>query len=87
MPEHKSCIKRLRQDNVRRVNNHFVKATIATLSKKIKKSELDKEQSISLLSEVFSKLDKAAKTGVIHKRTAARRKSRLQEFINKKFAE
>ncbi len=87
MPEHKSCIKRLRQDNVRRVRNHFVKATIATLSKKIRKDNLDKEQSMALLSEIFSKLDKAAKTKVIHKRTAARRKSRLQEFLNKKFAQ
>ncbi len=87
MPEHKSCMKRLRQDSSRRVKNHFVKSTIATLSKKIKKDELDKEQSATLLSDVFSKLDKAAKTGVIHKRTAARRKSRLQEFINKKFAQ
>ncbi len=87
MPEHKSCMKRLRQDSRRRVKNHFIKATIATISKKIKKGDLDKEQSMALLTEVFSKLDKAVKTGVIHKRTAARRKSRLQEFINKKFAQ
>ncbi len=87
MPEHKSCIKRLRQDSRRRVKNHFIKATIATISKKIKKGDLDKDQSMALLSQVFSKLDKAAKTKVIHKRTAARRKSRLQDFINKKFAQ
>ncbi len=87
MPEHKSCEKRLRQDKMRNARNHFVKSTISTLSKKIKKGNLDKEQSMAVLREVFSKLDKAAKTKVIHKRTADRRKSRLQEFINKKFAE
>ncbi len=87
MPEHKSCEKRLKQDKRRNARNHFVKATISTLSKKITKGNLDKEQCLAILREVFSKLDKAAKTSVIHKRTAARRKSRLQEFINKKFAE
>ena len=31
----------------------------------------------SLLSQVFSKLDKAAKKGIIHKNEACRKKSRL----------
>jgi small subunit ribosomal protein S20 len=40
----------------------------------------DKQQ---VLSELYSQLDKAAKKGVIHKRTASRRKARLAAALNK----
>ena len=36
-----------------------------------------------LLNDIYSQLDKAAKKGVIHKRTASRRKARVAAFVNK----
>jgi small subunit ribosomal protein S20 len=36
-----------------------------------------------MLNKLYSQLDKAAKKGVIHKRTASRRKARLAAFVNK----
>jgi len=86
MPNHKSCEKRLRQEKKRAARNHYVKATIKTLDKKLR-SDLPIEEKEKLLSEVYSKLDKAAKRNVIHKRTASRRKARLAAYFNEVKAE
>ena len=87
MPNHKSCEKRLRQEKKRAARNLFVKNTIKTLSKKMHNESISLEEKKALLQKVFSKLDKAAKVGVIHKRTASRRKSRLTKYYNKLLAE
>jgi len=85
MPNHKSCEKRLRQEAKRSAQNHYVKNTIKTLTKKMK-SDMSIEDKEKLLQEVYSKLDKAAKRHVIHKRTASRRKARLAAYFNKEKA-
>lgn len=82
MPNHKSCEKRLRQEEKRSARNHYVKMTIKTLSKKMH-SDLPLDEKEKLLSEVYSQLDRAAKKGVIHKRTASRRKARIAAYFNK----
>jgi len=82
MPNHKSCVKRLRQEKKRAARNHYVKKTINSLQKKMH-SELPLEELEQTLQEVYSELDKAAKKGVIHKRTASRRKGRLAAHFNK----
>jgi len=41
------------------------------------------ENRIEMLNKLYSQLDKAAKKGVIHKRTASRRKARLAAFVKK----
>ena len=81
MPNHKSCEKRLRQEKKRSARNNYVKMTIKTLSKKMR-SDMSLEEKEKLLSEVYSKLDKAAKSNIIHKRTASRRKARLAAYFN-----
>ncbi|PID27869.1 MAG: 30S ribosomal protein S20 [Candidatus Cloacimonadota bacterium] len=86
MPNHKSCEKRLRQDKKRHARNHFIKSTIKTLAKKIH-SDITLEEKEQLLHDIYAQLDKAAKKGVIHKRTASRRKSRLALYFNKVKAE
>jgi small subunit ribosomal protein S20 len=82
MPQHKSPRKRLKQNAKREARNNYVKKTIKTLAKKIH-SEMPIEEKKVMLSEVFSQLDKAAKRGVIHSRTASRRKSRIALYLNK----
>ncbi len=82
MPNSASPRKRLRQDKKRAARNNFVKSTINTLSKKMV-SDLPIEEKKQLLVELYSKLDKAAKKGVIHKRTASRRKARLAAYVKK----
>lgn len=54
-----------------------VKETKALLSAKDKKAVQD------MLSKAYKAIDKAVKTKLIKKNTAARKKSRLAKFINK----
>jgi small subunit ribosomal protein S20 len=85
MPQHKSPMKRMKTDKKREARNNYVTRTIKTLSKKIR-SEMPIEEKQKLLETIYSQLDKAAKKGVIHKRTASRRKSRLAQMLNKESA-
>lgn len=82
MPCHKSPIKRLRQNAKRAARNNYVKSTLKTLSKKMH-SDITLDEKKQLLEDVYSQLDKAAKKGIIHPRTASRRKSRLALYFNK----
>jgi small subunit ribosomal protein S20 len=41
------------------------------------------EEAESMAQQAFSALDKAAQKGVIHKNNAARRKSRLTDYLNR----
>ncbi len=86
MPQHKSPRKRMKTDKKRQARNNYVKRTIKTLAKQLK-VETTVEAHDEMLSKLYSQLDKAAKKGVIHKRTASRRKARLAEFVNKSKAE
>ncbi|MDZ4121967.1 MAG: 30S ribosomal protein S20, partial [Candidatus Cloacimonadaceae bacterium] len=82
MPQHKAPMKRMKTDKKRAARNNYVKRTLRTLSKKAH-SDLPAVEKNVLLNEIYSQLDKAAKKGVIHKRTASRRKSRLANWLNK----
>jgi len=75
-------MKRMKTDAKRAARNNYVKSTIRTLSKKIHNTSTDEEKD-KLLAELYSQLDKAAKKGVIHHRTASRRKARLADYVNK----
>ncbi len=85
MPNTESCRKRLRQDAIRRAKNHRVKHTIKSMTKKIR-SNMDVSEKESMMSDLYAKIDKAAKVGIIHKRTASRKKSRLMAVVNKEKA-
>ncbi len=65
--------------------NTAFKTSIKTAIKKVltvAKSE-DKAELNALLSKVYQLCDKAVSKGILHKNTAARRKSRLTKAINK----
>lgn len=82
MPQHKSPMKRMKTDKKRQARNNYVKRTIRTLSKQMN-TQPSVDEKETMLSQLYSQLDKAAKKGVIHKRTAARRKARLAAVLNK----
>lgn len=82
MPQHKSPLKRMGTDKKRQARNNFVKRTIRTLTKTMQTAG-STETREEYLNKLYSQLDKAAKKGVIHKRTASRRKARLAAFVNK----
>jgi small subunit ribosomal protein S20 len=79
----KSQIKRNRQNERRRVRNKSVRTALKTAAKKVRTAadggELEVAQDTARAAS--RALDKAASGGVIHKRTAARRKSRLARLV------
>ncbi len=82
MANSRSARKRVRASERKRLINQIAKTKFKTAVKKAiraaKNGEDDLEEKISL---AFSKIDKAAKIGAIHKNQAARRKSRLVKRI------
>lgn len=82
MPRTKSPMKRMKTDAKRRARNNYVKRTIRTLDKQLR-TDMPAEEKEAILNKIYSQLDKAAKKGVIHKRTASRRKARLAAYVNK----
>lgn len=81
MAKIKSAIKNARKSEKRHLQNQIKKSQFKTSVKKALVSAQKGEDASKLLSDAFSKLDKAAKTGAIHKNQAARRKSRLVKKI------
>jgi small subunit ribosomal protein S20 len=75
-----SVTKRARQALARRKSNSAVKSKMRKVVKKFKADGKSPE----LLSSAYSEIDTAARKGTIHKRTAARQKSRLAKALNKK---
>ncbi|HYH27484.1 MAG TPA: 30S ribosomal protein S20 [Actinomycetota bacterium] len=71
----KSQIKRNRQNEARRERNKAMRTRLKTEAKKVVAGS--GEDSASQLRSTSQLLDKAAAKGILHKRTAARRKSRL----------
>ncbi len=79
----KSQIKRIRQNEKRRLRNRYFKGRARTFEKKarlsIQKGSL--EEAIEATRLAVSALDKAAEKGILHKNNAARRKSRLMKRL------
>ncbi len=83
MANHKSAKKRAKQSQVRRLRNKSVKTTLKNLEKKIRiAKEEGSENKDELLRKTQSAIHKAAKKGIIHKKTASRKISRLFKFMN-----
>ena len=83
MPITQSAKKALRQNIRRRKRNLERKIALKAVIKQYKKliAEGKKEEAAKQLSQVYKKLDKAAKVNLIKKNKAARLKSRLSKLI------
>jgi len=80
----KSAIKRNRQNEKRRVRNAAVRSTVRT-SVKSARTAIEggqADQARAALLNTIQTLDKAVTKGIIHKNTAARKKSRLTRQLN-----
>ena len=81
----KSAKKRVLIAEANRVRNVAFKSSIKTATKKaleLATSE-DKEALNAAISKVYQLCDKAVSKGILHKNTAARKKSRLTLAVNK----
>jgi small subunit ribosomal protein S20 len=81
----KSQIKRNRQNERRRERNKAVKSALRTSTKKVHAAvaDGDAESATARQREAARALDKAASKGILHPRTAARKKSRLAKTANR----
>ncbi len=84
MPNIKGVAKRVITGERNKKDNALYKATmkkeIKALGKKIENKEKVLAKDLNMTNKA---IDKAAKKGIIHKKTAARRKSRLAKKTNK----
>lgn len=85
MPKIKSAKKALRQNKKRKIQNIKKKDAFKSIEKQIKKiiAGGNAKETKKLLPQLYKALDKAAKTNVIKKNTASRKKSRITKIINK----
>jgi len=81
MATHQSAIKRIRQNEKRRVHNKYYAKTARNAIKKLRNTENTKEAK-DLLPKVVSMLDKLAKRNIIHSNKAANFKSKLTRHVN-----
>ena len=83
MPNIKSAKKRVKVAAAKTAANKIVKSTLKTSLKKanaaIEANAADKEQAVRV---AIKKIDQASAKGILHKNTAARRKSNLAKRLN-----
>ena len=84
MANHKSAVKRARQNEIRRLRNKTTRTRVKSIVKEVRTSagEASSEGTKAILNTAQSVIDKASKKGVIHKRSAARKISRLTKLAN-----
>ena len=84
MANHKSALKRARQSEIRRMRNKSYRTRVNNVTKQVRLAdgESSGETITTKLNIAKSVIDIAAKKGIIHKKTAARKISRLSKFTN-----
>ena len=82
MANHKSSLKRIRQERARRLRNRYYGKTMRNAVKKLR-ALTNKEEAQKMYPAVIKIVDKQARRGLIHKNKANNLKSRLALHINK----
>jgi len=84
LANHKSALKRARQNELSRLRNKAVKTRVKSIVKDVRVSaeESSNGDVKAKLIAAQTLIDKASKKGVIHKKTAARKISRLSKLVN-----
>ncbi len=81
MAHHKSALKRIRQDEKKRVHNRYYAKTTRNAIKALRNAS-DKTEADKLFPEVVAMIDKLAKRNIIHKNKASNLKSKLAIQVN-----
>ncbi len=85
MANHPSAIKRARQSEARRLRNKIAKRRIKNVIKSVHAATergVDSDTLAKELNHAKSVIAKSAKKGGIHKKTAARKTSRMERRVN-----
>ena len=88
MPIKNAALRQLRKDRRRQARNQAIRGQLKTLTKRVgdllNAKKVDEAR--DLLPVVAKHYDRATVTGVVHRNTAARRKSRLARQLNRQQA-
>jgi len=81
---HKSALKRIKQNERRRLRNRHVMSTTRSRIRTVREAVAagNKDEAQAKLIEAIGKLNRAASKGVIPKKRAARLTSRLTKLVN-----
>ena len=82
MANHKSALKRIRQNEKRRIHNHYYAKTMRNYLRKLR-ATTDKEEAQTMFPKLQKMLDKLAKRNIIHWKKAANLKSGAAKMIAK----
>ncbi|MBC2742770.1 MAG: 30S ribosomal protein S20 [Desulfosarcina sp.] len=83
MANHKSALKRAGQNERRRLRNKAVQTRVKNVVKDVRLAVAQNtENAVENLHAAQSVIDNAAKKGVLHKKTASRKISRLAKQVN-----
>jgi small subunit ribosomal protein S20 len=82
---HKSVIKRQKQADKKHLINKSVKSALKTITKKVEQAAAEKktDEAKESLAKAMKVYDKASSQGIVHKKTASRKISRLSTKVNK----
>ncbi|QIA06906.1 30S ribosomal protein S20 [Draconibacterium halophilum] len=81
MAHHKSALKRIRQDEKKRVHNKYYAKTTRNAIKALR-DVTDKAEAEKMYPSVVAMIDKLAKRNIIHKNKASNLKSKLTTQVN-----
>jgi small subunit ribosomal protein S20 len=85
MPNHKSAIKRVRQNEKRRIRNRHIMSTTRTFLKRVRAAieNGDAGAAQEALPSAVNALNRAVTKGIMHRNQASRKISRLTVAVNK----
>jgi small subunit ribosomal protein S20 len=85
MPNTKSAARRMRNSERKRLQNRSIMSRLRKLEKNYRSlvTTGKKDEAVKALGDVVSSFDKAVKSGVVHRATANRKKSRLTLSLNR----
>ncbi|MDP8229229.1 MAG: 30S ribosomal protein S20 [Candidatus Electryoneaceae bacterium] len=80
MAHHKSTRKRIKTNRKANIRNRQFRASMRTALRRVRESESNDDR-LTNLHQACAILDRLATKKIIHRNTAARRKSRLHRFV------
>lgn len=81
MANHPSALKRIRQNEARKLHNRYFQKSMRNAVRKFRTLE-NKKEAVDQLPKLYAMIDKLAKRNMIHKNKAANLKSSLTKYAN-----
>ena len=81
MANHKSALKRIRQNETRRVHNRYYAKTVRNAVKNFR-SLTDKKEAVEQMPKLYAMIDKLVKKKIIHKNKAGNLKSKITKHAS-----